>query len=195
MVALQLSLIKLQSFLLGLLSGIAHITLARLLDAKDIGGVDTLDKNFLKRTATSLVVKAVNGKNLLTLDIGQGKGGLDIIKLLLELRLVKEHEDIGVIDDSLLDNRRRGDILYLLGDNTDHSPMLTGGLVEILDILGHDRSGNGLPRLFDDQALTAFLDTHLLGEDIHNDKDDDREQDGVILDLIDLEDDKLLIEQ
>ncbi len=36
MVTLQLSLVELQSFLLSLLSGIAHITFARLLDAEDI---------------------------------------------------------------------------------------------------------------------------------------------------------------
>ena len=39
------------------------------------------------------------------------------------------------------------------------------------------------------------LNTHLLGEDVHNDKDDNREEHGVVLDLVDLEDDELLIEK
>ena len=74
--------------------------------------------------------------------------------------------------------------------------MLTGGLVEILDILCHDRGSDGLPCLLDDEALAALsLDTHLLRENVHDDKDDNREEGLVILHLVDLEYDELLVEK
>ena len=40
-----------------------------------------------------------------------------------------------------------------------------------------------------------FLDTHLLQEHVHNDEYHNREQHGVILNLVDFEDDELLIEE
>ncbi len=187
--------IDLQGFLLGLLRGIADIALPRLLDTKNIAFRAALDEDFLEGTATLLVVEAVNGENLLAVDVRQGKGGLDVIKLVLELALVEEHEDVGVVDDGLLDNLTAGDVLDLLRHHTDHRPVLTGGLIEVLDIFCHDGGGNGLPCLLDDQTLTPFLDTHLLGEHVHDDEHDDGEKDGVVLHLVNLEDDELFIEK
>ena len=73
--------------------------------------------------------------------------------------------------------------------------MLTGCLVEVLDIFGHRRGGNGFPCLFNHQRLTTFLDTHLLGEHVHDDKQHDRSQHGIVLNLVQLKDDELLIEE
>ena len=195
-VTAELTLVELQGFLLDLLGGVGHITLNRLLDTEDITFRATLDEDFLEGTAAVLVVKTVDGEELLTVIVGKGKGLTDLVELVLELALVKEHEDIGIADDGLLDDIGGDDILDLLRDNTDHSPVLTGGLIEILDIVGHDRGGDGLPRLFNDKTLaTVALDTHLLGEDIHDDQHDDGEEDRVILDLVDLEDNELLVEE
>ena len=68
-------------------------------------------------------------------------------------------------------------------------------LIQIFDILCHRRRGDGLPCLFDDECLSAFLDTHLLEEHIHDDEHNDGKQHGVVLDFVYLKDDKPLIEE
>ena len=74
--------------------------------------------------------------------------------------------------------------------------MLSGRLIEVFDILCHHRRSNGLPCFLDDQALaTTVLDTHLLGEHIHDDEHDDGEQHRVILHLVYLEHDERLVEE
>ena len=73
--------------------------------------------------------------------------------------------------------------------------MLTGCLIEVLDILGHRRGGNGFPRFLYNQGLTAFLDTHLLGEHVHDNQQHNRSQYWIILNLIQLEDDESLVKE
>ena len=73
--------------------------------------------------------------------------------------------------------------------------MLASCLIEILDVLCHDRRGNGFPCFLDDKALPVLLDTHLLREHVHDDEHDNGEKHGVILDLVNLEDDELLVEE
>ena len=74
--------------------------------------------------------------------------------------------------------------------------MLSGRLIQVLDVLCHNWGGDCLPCFLNDQALAHLvLDTHLLGEHVHDDKHDDGEQHGVVLHLVYLKDDKLFIEQ
>ena len=72
---------------------------------------------------------------------------------------------------------------------------LADGLVEILDVLGHGRGRDGLPRFFDDQCLAPFLDAHLLQEHVHDDQHNDGEKHGVILYLVDFKDDEPLVKE
>ena len=68
-------------------------------------------------------------------------------------------------------------------------------LVEILDILCHCGRGYRFPRFFNDECFASFLDTHFLEKDIHDNQHDDREQQRVILYLVNLKDDELLLKQ
>ena len=51
------------------------------------------------------------------------------------------------------DDMAADDVLYLLCHHADRSPELTDRLVHKLDVLGHERAGNRLPRFLDDQGL------------------------------------------
>ena len=73
--------------------------------------------------------------------------------------------------------------------------MLTGCLIEVLDIFCHRRGGNGFPCFLDDKGLAALLDTHLLGEHVHDNQQHNRSQHRVVLDLIQLKDNELLVKQ
>ena len=110
---LQLALVELQGLLLDLVGRIGHIAFKGFLDPEHVTLAAALDEHLLEGTTPFLVVKAVNGENLLAVDGCQGEGGLDIIELVLELGLVKEHEDLGVTDDCLLDDRGGHDVLYI----------------------------------------------------------------------------------
>ena len=151
-------------FLLDFLRRIGHIALARLFHANDKADITTLDKDFLELSATFLVLQTVDGEDLLLVGLCQGQGIGNRRELLLELALVEQDKHTRVADDGILDNLIARDVLNILSDHADGSPVLTGCLVEVLDIFGHRRGGNGFPCLFNHQRLTAFLDTHLLGE-------------------------------
>ena len=72
---------------------------------------------------------------------------------------------------------------------------LTNGLEKKLEVGCHSRSGHSLPCLFNDDGLTSFLQSHLLKEDVHNYHDNDREKNVIVLNLIHLEDNKLLVKE
>ena len=142
-----------------------------------------------------MVIQTVDGEDLLAVDVTQRKGCLDVVKLIHEPALVKEHEDIGIANDGFLDNRGGGDILNLLCHHTDHCPVLSGCLIEVLDVLCHDRCCDGFPCFLDDKTLTAFFQAHLLSKDIHDDEHNDWKQYRIVLDLVNLENDELLIKK
>ena len=73
--------------------------------------------------------------------------------------------------------------------------MFSSCFIEILDIARHHRCGYGFPCLFNNQTLSALLDSHFLREHIHDDQHNDREENRVILHLVYLEDDELFIKQ
>ena len=195
MVTLQLFLVELQGFLLGSLRGVGHITLMRFFHTKDCSYRATTDEDLSEEAASFLVLQAIDGEDFLAIDIGQTKDGFNLIKSLTELRLVKQHHHIGVVDNGFLDNGTAYDVLNLLRHHTYACPELSGCLIEILDVLCHHRGGDGFPCLFDDQHLAVLLDTHLLDEDIHDDKGDKREQERVVLDGVYLEDYEGLVKQ
>ena len=82
-----------------------------------------------------------------------------------------------------------------MGHHSGDAVELSHRLVEVLDVLCHGRRGDGFPRFLDDEGLAAFLDAHLLKEHVHDDEHDDGKQHGVVLDLVDLEDDELLVKE
>ena len=73
--------------------------------------------------------------------------------------------------------------------------MFAGRLIEILDVVGHHGCGDSFPCLFYDQAFSAFLDSHFLSEDIHNNENDKRKKDRIILHFVYLKDDEFLVKQ
>ena len=147
----------------------------RFLHAIDGTDAATADEDFTEEAATLLVLQSVDGKDFLAIDIGQSEDGLDVVKPFAELALVKQHHHVRIVDDGLLDNGAADDVLDLLRHHADAGPELTGGLVEILDVLCHHGRGDGLPCLLDDQALAVLLDAHLLDEGVHDDERHQRE--------------------
>ena len=51
-----------------------------------------------------MVIERIDSKNLLALYVGDTEDSGYLILPILELRLVKQYLDIGVVDDSLFDN-------------------------------------------------------------------------------------------
>ena len=168
-------LVEFQRLLLGTLGGVGHIAFPWLLHAIDIAGESTADEDFAEEAAAFGILQSVDGENLSALHIGKAKNGFDVVKALLELALVEQDGNIGVVDDGFLDDGAADYVLQLLGDDTDHGPELSGGLVEVLDVLGHHRRGYGLPGFFNDQHLAVLLDAHLLDEHVHDDERHQRE--------------------
>ena len=109
--------------------------------------------------------------------------------------MVEQHDHIAIIDDCLFDDLAADDVLYLLRYHAYRGPELTGRLVHKFDVFRHQRAGNGLPRLLDDQYLAVGLDTHLLQEYVHDYQRHQRKQERVIFYTVDLEDDERLVEQ
>lgn len=86
-VTLQLFLVELQSLLFGSLGGVGHIAFMRLFDSENSSYGSTSDEDFAEETSTLLVLKSVDGEDLLTVNIGQAKDCLDLVKTLSELAL------------------------------------------------------------------------------------------------------------
>ena len=147
---LQFCFIQLQCLLLCSFRRIGHIALPRFLDTEDITDKSTADEHFTEESTTFLVFQTVDGEYLTTLHISKSKNSLDVIETLLEFSLVKQHNNIRVVDDSFLDDGTTYDVLQFLSHHTDHRPELSGGLIEILDVLCHHRRGDGFPCLLDD---------------------------------------------
>ena len=139
-------------------------------------GLSASDEYLTKKGASFLVVKAIDGEDLLAVHICQAEDGFDRIKTLPELALVKQHHHVGVVDDSFFHNFTADNVLYLLSHHTYTGPEFTGGLVQILDVLCHHGRCDGFPRLLDDEHLAVFLDAHLLQKHVHDDKCDKREE-------------------
>ena len=78
------------------------------------------------------IVCHVDGKYLRTLLVGQAEQGLDFVKLVHILALVKQNFAVTVVDDGSLDNGRRNDILHFLGHDHGFSEKLSDGLEEVL---------------------------------------------------------------
>ena len=90
--------------LLGLLRGISEILLDR-----GFRGIDSrpdsaqANSNFL--ILSCRIIGLVDGQNLPFLLVGQSQQGLHGIKLVDILSLVQQNLAIGIVDDSVLDNR------------------------------------------------------------------------------------------
>ena len=72
---------------------------------------------------------------------------------------------------------------------------LSDRFVQIFYIFCHGGRSNRLPCFLDDECLASFLDAHLLQEHVHDNEYHNREQYGVIFNLVDFKDDELLIEE
>ena len=114
MTAFQFLLVELQRFLLGSFSCIGHVAFMWFFDSKDCRILTSTDEYLSEEASTFLVFKSVDGEYLSTIDFGESKDSLDLIETFLELALIEEHNHIGVVDDSLLDDRRTDNILDFL---------------------------------------------------------------------------------
>lgn len=195
MVAPELGLVYLESLLLGALRSVCHVAFVRLLDTVDGADLAAPDEDLAEETAPFLVLQPVDRENLLAVHLRESEDGLDLVETLPELALVEQHHHVRVVDDRLLDDGGADDVLDLLRNHAHGCPELSCGLVHILDVLGHHRGSDGLPGLLDDKDLAVLLDPHLLDEEVHDDKGNQREEKGIVLNRVDLEDDERLVEE
>ena len=129
----------------------------RFFHAIHAAGRAATDENFPEETASLLVLKAVDCKNLLAVHIGQTKDCLDGVEPFAELALIKQHHHVRIVDNRLFYDFAADNILYLLRYHTDTCPELTGCLIHKLDVLRHERTGDRCLRypyrtVFDDFA-------------------------------------------
>jgi len=195
MAAPKFLLVKLQCLLFRPFGRVGHVALVRFFYTIHATGRTTADKHFAEEAAPLLVLQAVDGKYLLAIHLGQAKNLSDFIEAFLELALVEQHHHVRVVDDGLLHDFAANDVLYLLRHHADRSPELTGGLVHKLDVFRHERTGNGLPSLFNDKDFTVLLDAHFLQEHVHDNQCDNWKQFLVFLDGIHFKDDECLVKQ
>ena len=94
MVAPELRLVQLQSILLGSFSGVGHVALMGLLDTIYSSDLSTTNEDLTEEAASFLVLKPVDGEDLLAIHLSQSQNGLNLIESLPELALVKQHHDI-----------------------------------------------------------------------------------------------------
>ena len=141
------------------------------------------------------VVQGIDGKYLLPLDGGQSQDSGNVLVAVLELGLVEQYLHVGVVDDGFLHDGRIYYIVQLLGNDTCNPMELSDRFVQIFDVFCHGGRSNRLPCFLDNQRLSSLLDTHLLQEHVHDYEYHNRKQHGVIFNLVDFEDDKLLIEE
>ncbi|GFH99287.1 hypothetical protein IMSAGC004_01690 [Bacteroidaceae bacterium] len=167
----------------------------RFLHAVHAAGASPADEHLAEEAAPFLVFEAVDGEDFLAVHVRKPENGLDFIEPLAELALVEQHHHVRVVDDGLLDDRTADDVLYLLRHHAHRSPKLTGRLVHELDVLGHERAGNGFPCLLDDQDLAVLLDTHLLQEHVHDNQRNKREQERIIFYTVDFKDNERFVKQ
>ena len=122
--------VNLQCLLLSALRCIGPITLRGFLDTVDIRVLTPAYPDFLEIVSVVVIIERVYSEDLLTLDWCQTEYGCYILVSVLELGLVEKNLDIGVVDDSLLDNRRVNDIVKLLRNNTGNAMKLADCLID-----------------------------------------------------------------
>ena len=167
--------VNLEGFLFRPFRGVGPVTFRRFFHTIHIRYLSTAYPYLLEVIPALVVVKAVDGEDLLSLNRCQSEDSRDVIVSILEFGLVKQNFHVAVVDDSLLDDGRINHVVQFLCHNSSDAVELTHRLVEILDIFCHRRRGDSFPCLFDDESLSTFLDTHLLEKHIHDDEHHDRE--------------------
>ena len=195
MAAPELPLVEFQGFLLSTFGRVGHVAFMRLFHAIHAACRSPSYEYLPEERTAVLVVQTVDREYLLAVNIGEPENGLDGVETLLELALVKQHHHVAVVDDGLFNDFTADDVLYLLCHNAHAGPELTGRLVHELDVLGHQRTGNGFPGFLDDKHLAVLLDSHLLQEHVHDYQRDKREQQRIILYTVNLEHHEGLVEQ
>ena len=142
------------------------------------------------------VVRKVDREYLRLLLLRQAQQGLNLIEFVDVFALVQQDLAVGVVDDRLLDDGRRDDVVHFLRNDDRLAEILTDGFIEVANILAHIGRGEGFPALFDQNHLThAFEPPHLADISFHDDDRHDRKQDFVIFDIIQLEDDESFMKQ
>ena len=112
------------------------------------------------------------------------------------LALVQQDFAVGVVDDRLLDDGRRDDVVHLLRHHDRLAEILANGFKQIPNICTHIGRGEGLPALLDkDHLADAFQPPHLRDEGLHDDERHHRQQRPVRGDVVQLEDDETLVQQ
>ena len=111
------------------------VALGGFLDTIDVALLPAADPHLLEVAAPFMVWECVDGEDLLLLYLSEAKDGSNLTVPVLELALVEQYLDVGVVDDGLLDNGAVYDVVQLLGDDTGNAMELADGLVQVLDVL------------------------------------------------------------
>lgn len=124
-----LALIDLQCFFLGTLGGVGPVALGRLFNTIDIALLTSADPYFLEVVSAFVVVQGVNSEDLLLLHGRQSENGTDLSISVLELALVEQNFNVGVVDDGFFHYRGINHIIQLLRDDTGNAVELSDGLI------------------------------------------------------------------
>ena len=138
----------------------------------------------------------IDREDLAFLLFGQPEQRLYAVELGHVLPLVEQDLAVGIVDDRLLDDGRRDDVVDLLRHHDRLAEILADGLVEVLDVVCHIGRSDGFPRLLDEDHLThALQPSHLVDEGLHDDDRHHGEEVFVVFHRVNLEDDEAFGEQ
>ena len=145
---------------------------------------------------SSRTVRLVDGQYLALLLLRQSQKRLDMVELVHVFSLVKQDFAVRVVDDGLFHNRRRDDVVHLLGHHNGLAEILADGLEKVQNIGTHVGGHQCFPALLDQHDLAdAFQPAHLGDEGLHDNERHHRQQHLVGGDVVQLEHDEALVRQ
>src|SRR5574344_2045148 len=189
------TLVDFQGFLFYTFCGERPIPLWRHLHRIDIRILATAYPYFFVIGYALFRWQGIHREYLLPLYIGQAENGRYVAIAVFELALVEQYLYIRVVDDGFFHDGRVYHVVQFLRHHTGYAVELADCLIQIFDVPCHGRRGNSLPCFLYDECLAPLFQTHLLQEHVHDDQHNNREENRVILDFVNLKDDKFLIEE
>ena len=136
------------------------------------------------------------GEYLRLLLFRQPQEGLYLVKAVHKFSLVKQYLAVRVVDDALLHDGRRDDVVHLLRHPQSPRRSISDRLVHIAQISAMFAEERGLPSLFHDELFPdAFQPPHLVDKCFHDDNRNHRKKLGIILHRINFEDHEPLVQQ
>ena len=110
--------------------------------------------------------------------------------------MVEQYLAVRVVDDALLHDGRRDDVVHLLRHHNRLAEVFSDRLVHIAQVISHVRRRKGLPSLLHDKLFSdAFQPPHLVDKCFHDDNRNHWKKLGIILHRINFEDHEPLVQQ